>query len=442
MSAQREQPGFGAFDDHRPPERDVIDDCVHCGFCLETCPTYLLWGAEADSPRGRIVLISDALQSDHPLSDETVTHLDRCLGCMACVSSCPSGVRYDRLIQRARPQVERNHRRSPRERALRSLLTTTLPHPRRLRLLAPALAAGRRLGLVERLPAALAAPARVSPDVPLRRTLGTGVPERTAARGPARGRVGLLLGCVQRVFYPEVHRATVSVLAAEGFEVLAPRAPDCCGALELHSGGEEAAVRRARETIAAFDALGVDHVVVNAAGCGSAMKEYGDLLDTDAARAFSTRVRDICELLAEFEPRAPRAPLPMRVVYHDACHLAHAQRIRETPRRLLRAIPQLELLEVGTERDVCCGSAGIYNLVAPEAAAALGIRKARHLAATGADAITAGNPGCAAQLSLHLRQLGADLPIYHPVQLLARSLDLTGTSARSSARTWRRSGAA
>jgi len=430
---------FGAFDAHRPPEREVIDDCVHCGFCLETCPTYLLWGAEADSPRGRIVLISDGLGSDEPLTGDTIAHFDRCLGCMACVSSCPSGVRYDRLIERVRPQVERHHRRPPRDRALRWLLCATLPHPRRLRLLAPALSAGRLLGLIDKLPDALGAPARVAPDVPLRRTLRTGVPERTPARGPSRGRVGLLLGCVQRVFYPEVHRATVHVLAAEGFEVLAPRLPDCCGALELHSGGEEAAVRRARETIAAFDALGVDHVVVNAAGCGSAMKGYGELLETDAARAFSARVRDVCELLAEVEPRAPRGPLPMRVVYHDACHLAHAQRVRDAPRRLLSEIPELELLEVGAEREVCCGSAGIYNLVAPEAAAQLGVRKARHLAATGADAIAAGNPGCAAQLSLHLRGLGTELPIYHPVALLARSLNVTGTSARSSGRTWRRS---
>ncbi len=415
-----------AFDLHRPPEQSVIDDCVHCGFCLDTCPTYVLWGAEADSPRGRIVLMNDGLNTDTGLSDETVTHLDRCLGCMACVTACPSGVRYDRLIERARPQVERHHRRSPGERALRRLLFETLPHPRRLRALAPMLAAGRRLGLERRLPDRLAAVARVAPQAPIGRAARLGVPERTPAQGPPRGRVGLLLGCVQRVFYPGVHRATVDVLAAEGFEVLAPRVPGCCGALEFHSGEEPAAIRRAQQTIAAFaDAGGgaeLDHVVINAAGCGSAMKEYGDLLGTPAARAFAGRVRDVSELLGSVKARAGRGPVPLRVAYHDACHLAHAQGVRQPPRELLQAIPDLELLEVTVERDVCCGSAGIYNLVQAEAAADLGARKARNLIDTGAQAIAAGNPGCAAQLDLHLRRLGTPLPIHHPVELVARSI--------------------
>ncbi len=414
-----------AFDLHRPPEQSVIDDCVHCGFCLDTCPTYVLWGAEADSPRGRIVLINDGLNSDTGLSDETVTHLDRCLGCMACVTACPSGVRYDRLIERARPQVERHHQRSPGEQLLRRLLFETLPHPKRLRVLAPILAAGRRLGIERRLPERLAAVARVAPSAPTGRAARLGVPERTPAVGRPRGRVGLLLGCVQRIFYPGVHRATVDVLAAEGFEVFAPRLPGCCGALEFHSGEEPAAIRRAQETIAAFaDAggAGLDHVVINAAGCGSAMKEYGDLLGTPAARAFADRVRDVSELLGSVKARAGRGPVPLRVVYHDACHLAHAQGVRAAPRELLRAIPDLELLEVAVERDVCCGSAGIYNLVQPDAAADLGARKARNLIDTGAQAIAAGNPGCAAQLDVHLRRLGTPLPIHHPVELVARSI--------------------
>jgi glycolate oxidase iron-sulfur subunit len=208
-----------------------------------------------------------------------------------------------------------------------------------------------------------------------------------------------------------------------GFELVAPAAPDCCGALEFHSGEEPAAVRRAQDTIAAFAQAGVDHVVVNAAGCGSAMKEYGDLLDTPEARAFSEKVRDVSELLASVPPRAPRGPVPLRVAYHDACHLAHAQGVRSAPREVLRSIPRLELVEVGAEREICCGSAGIYNLVQPEAAAELGARKARHLIETGAQAIAAGNPGCAAQLDLHLRQLGCPLPIHHPVELLSRSID-------------------
>ncbi|MGZ4292754.1 MAG: (Fe-S)-binding protein [Solirubrobacteraceae bacterium] len=411
-----------AFDLHRPPEQDVIDDCVHCGFCLETCPTYVLWGAEADSPRGRIVLANDGLNAAEEMSEEMVTHFDRCLGCMACVTACPSGVRYDRLIERVRPQVERHHRRTPAERALRRLLFETLPHPRRLRALAPMLAASRKLGLERRLPERLAAVAKVAPQVPSGRAAKAGVPELTPAMGATRGRVGLLLGCVQRVFYPDVHRATVHALSAEGFEVVAPKLPNCCGALEFHSGEEPAAVRRAQETIAAFERAGVEHVVVNAAGCGSAMKEYGELLGTAEARAFSENVRDVSELLAAVEPRAPRGPVPLRVAYHDACHLAHAQGVRIPPRELLRGIPQLELVEVGSEREICCGSAGIYNLVQPDAAAELGERKARHLIDTGAQAIAAGNPGCAAQLDLHLRQLGCPLPIHHPVELVSRSI--------------------
>ncbi len=411
-----------AFDLHRPPQQEIVDDCVHCGFCLETCPTYVLWGAEADSPRGRIVLINDGLNAEGPMSDEMVTHFDRCLGCMACVTACPSGVRYDRLIERVRPQVERRHRRTPGERALRKLLFETLPHPKRLRALAPMLAASRRLGAERALPARLAAMAKVAPQPPVGRAAKAGVPELTPATGTTRGRVGLLLGCVQRVFYPNVHRATVHALSAEGFEVVAPVHPDCCGALEFHSGAEAAAARRAQETMAAFTQAGVDHVVVNAAGCGSAMKEYGDLLGTAEARAFAEKVRDVSELLASVDARAPRGPVPLRVAYHDACHLAHAQGVRTAPRELLRAIPDLELVEVGTERDVCCGSAGIYNLVQPEAAAELGARKARNLIETGAQAIAAGNPGCTAQLDLHLRQLGCPLPMYHPVELVSRSI--------------------
>ena len=411
-----------AFDALRPPEQSVIDDCVHCGFCLDTCPTYQLWGAEADSPRGRIVLMAEGLTAGSELSDEMVTHFDRCLGCMACVTACPSGVRYDRLIERVRPQVERQHERPRSERALRRLLYETLPHPKRLRALMPMLAAGRRLGVEEHLPDQLALMAKVAPRT---QPATPALPERTPAVGAQRGRVGVLLGCVQRVFYPQVHAATIAVLAAEGFEVLAPRVPDCCGALELHGGAEESALRRARATIAAFakaSNAGLDYIVVNAAGCGSAMKDYGELLGTPEAEEFSSRVRDVSELLGSIESRAPRGKVPLRVAYHDACHLAHAQGVRSEPRELLRAIPALELVEVAAERELCCGSAGIYNLVAPEAAAELGARKARHLLETGAQVIAAGNPGCAAQLDMHLRQLGQPIPIQHPVELVWRSL--------------------
>jgi glycolate oxidase iron-sulfur subunit len=411
-----------AFDDHRPPERSVLEDCVHCGFCLSTCPTYLLWADEADSPRGRIVLMDEGLRPDSTLTEEMVAHFDRCLGCMACVTACPSGVRYDRLIERVRPQVERHHRRPPAQRALRRLLFATLPHPRRLRALAPALALMRGVR-ADRLPGWAGALLRAAPRTPVREALRSRLPQRTAPLGAPRGRVGLLLGCVQRVFFADVHRATIAVLAAEGFEVLAPPAPACCGALELHAGEERAAVARAQATIAVFAGLGeLDYVVTSSAGCGSAMKDYGEILETPAARAFSRRVRDVLELLGSLEPRAPRRTLPLRVAYHDACHLAHAQGIRAAPRQLLRAIPGLELLEVREEAAVCCGSAGVYSLLAPEAAYELGRRKARNLLATGAQAIAAANPGCAAQIGFHLAELGHPLAVHHPIQLLWRSI--------------------
>jgi glycolate oxidase iron-sulfur subunit len=412
---------MAAFDTRRPPQREIVEDCVHCGFCLDTCPTYALWANEADSPRGRIVLISEALDSADDLSDEMVTHWDRCLGCMACVTACPSGVRYDRLIERVRPQVERHHRRSLRERTLRRLIFSTLPHPRRLRALAPALPVARGLGFGN-VPGGFGALTRVAPRTRARKLLRSRLPARTAAVGERRGRVGLLLGCVQRVFYRDVQLAAISALAAEGFEVLAPPGPACCGALEFHAGEERRAVARAKQTIAAFDSLDVDYVLTTAAGCGSAMKEYGELLGTTDAQAFAGRVRDVTELLGSVDAMAPRGPVPLRVVYHDACHLAHAQGIREQPRALLRAIPELELVEVAAERELCCGSAGIYNLLEPQAGAELGARKAIHLLDTGADAIAAANPGCAAQLDYHLRELGHPLPIHHPIELVWRSI--------------------
>ena len=411
-----------AFDTFRAPQTELLEDCVHCGFCLDTCPTYVLWGNEADSPRGRIVLIGEGLRTDEPMSDEMVTHFDRCLGCMACVTACPSGVRYDRLIEQVRPQVERHHRRSLFERGLRRMLFGTLPHPRRLRTLAPLMIAGRKLGS-DRIPGRVGMLAKVAPQLSMRELRGTGFPEHMPAVGEQRGRVGVLLGCVQRVFYADVQRATIATLAAEGFEVFAPQLPECCGALEMHSGEEPAAVTRAEATIAAFNAIeGLDYVVTSAAGCGSAMKEYGELVGTPDAQRFAERVVDVTELLGSVEPRAPRGPVPLKVVYHDACHLAHAQKVREQPRAMLRTIPGLELLENPVEPDICCGSAGVYNMLQPEAGADLGVRKARNLLDTGADAMAAANPGCVAQLDRHFRDLGRPLPIYHPVELVWRSI--------------------
>ena len=394
-----------AWDDTRPPELDLIKDCVHCGFCLPTCPSYAVFEEEMDSPRGRIVLMRIGHEEGSEVSAEMTTHLDRCLGCMACVTACPSGVQYDRLIERARPQIERHGPRSRRERLLRRGIFALFTHPGRLRAAVPF------MNLPVPKPFGHLAP-KVSTRAAMRR-----LPEVTPAVGERRGRVAFMQGCVQRVFFNDVNAATVRVLAAEGWEVHAPRQPRCCGALQLHTGVEDEARELARRTIDAYD--GFDRVIVNVAGCGSAMKEYGYLFEGDErAEAFSAKVLDVHELLASGEPRATRRPLPLKVAYHDACHLAHAQGVREQPRALLRGIPGLELVEPA-DWELCCGSAGIYNLVQPEPAAELGRRKAANLAATGAEAIAAANPGCAIQIAAYMEE---PVPIHHPMTLLDHSI--------------------
>jgi glycolate oxidase iron-sulfur subunit len=408
-----------AWDGERAPELSLIDDCVHCGFCLPTCPTYVLWGEEMDSPRGRIVLMKSGHEEGSSVSTELVGHLDNCLGCMACVTACPSGVQYDKLIEDTRGQVERNFSRSPGDRAFRRLVFALFPHPGRLRALAPLMPLARASARLP-LPARLRSLARLAPSGATRRRL----PERFPAEGESRGSVALLQGCVQRVFFNHVNEATARVLAAEGFDVHAPRLPRCCGALQLHTGYDHSATQLAKKTIEAFEAY--DHVVVNAAGCGSAMKDYGHLLRedegwADRAERFAAKVCDVTELLAEAEPRAKRHPLPMKVAYHDACHLAHAQGVRAQPRELLGAIPELELVEPA-DWEICCGSAGVYNLVKPEPAAELGERKARNLLDTGADVVAAANPGCAIQISAHSERLGRRLPVRHPMELLHTSI--------------------
>jgi glycolate oxidase iron-sulfur subunit len=426
--------GGSAFDARRPPDPSLIEACVHCGFCLPTCPTYALWGEEMDSPRGRLVLMQRGLEGGSDMSRMSI-HFDRCLGCMACVTACPSGVRYDLLIEATRPQVERNARRPRGERVFRRALFALVTHPRRLRLLAPLLALHRGLGissLVRRSGALRRAPRlraleRLAPLTPPARQVPA-LPGRVRARGSPRGRVGLLLGCVQRVLFSQVNAATARVLAAEGFDVEAPARPRCCGALQLHTGFEPEAIDRAKDTIAALD--GYDLIAVNAAGCGSAMKGYAHLLRDETgwaerATRFSAKVRDVAELLAEVEPLATRHPLPIRVAYHDACHLAHAQGIRAEPRALLSAIPELQLVEPA-EWEICCGSAGVYNILQPDAAFDLGRRKAERLLATEADVIAAGNPGCVLQIAAHLRELGRPLPVYHPIEILDRSIGRGG----------------
>lgn len=440
VGARREESGSSAnpaFDAHHPPDPELIRDCVHCGFCLPTCPTYLLFGEEMDSPRGRIYLMREGHEGE-PLTDEMVRHFDLCLGCLACVTACPSGVQYEKLIEATRQQVERRYARTWADRLFRELIFTLFPYPRRLKALAGTLLPYKALGgrwlmrntpLRSLLPQRLRALESLTPELP---DTNETVPALTAAKGPRRARVGLLTGCVQRVFFPHVNAATVRVLSADGCEVVAPARQGCCGALSLHAGREAEAIAFARTTIDTFERAGVDAVVVNVAGCGSAMKEYAHLLRDDAtyaerARRFSASVRDVSEFLEELGPSAIRHPLPAVAAYHDACHLAHGQGIRRQPRDLLRRIPGLELREIA-ESEICCGSAGIYNLLEPEPAAALGDRKARNILASGAELLVTSNPGCLLQIRASLDRLGRPLPLAHPMELLDASIGGNGSN--------------
>ena len=419
-----------AFDEHHPPSMELIDDCVHCGFCLTTCPTYSLWGEEMDSPRGRIDLMKQGLLGD-PLSPTMVGHFDACLGCMACVTACPSGVQYNRLIEQTRAQVERRHQRTRAERALRGAIFALFPHPKRLRALRGPLRAYqkfgvdrlvRRSGLLERLAPSLAAMEALAPSL----SKPERVLPRVSAQGPRRAVVGMLTGCVQREFFPAVNAATARVLSAEGCDVINPRAQGCCGALSAHTGREEEALRYARALIDTFDDAGVEYIVVNAAGCGSSMKEYADVLAddpayADRARDFSSRVRDMSEILIELGPVARRHPLKAVAAYHDACHLAHAQGVRTQPRELLRGIPGLEVREIA-DPEICCGSAGVYNILNPEPARELGDRKAANVLATEAELLITANPGCLMQVAASLRRTGGSISLAHTAQVLDASI--------------------
>jgi glycolate oxidase iron-sulfur subunit len=425
-----------AFDGHHAPDQALISDCVHCGFCLPACPTYLLWGEEMDSPRGRILLMDLTSRGEVGMSAEVVRHWDACLGCMACVDACPSGVQYNRLIEQVRPQIERRFARTWRARASRAALFAVLPHPRRMRTLASAVALTQATGLraalrakpFQRLvPPTLRRLDSMAPSIRVGDLKVRG-PRRLVPKGRQVRRVAMLTGCVQDAFFAHVNRATARVLAAHGCEVLVPPLQSCCGALELHAGREGPALERMRRLIAQMEALKVDTIVVNAAGCGSAMKEYGALLADDPfwsarAAAFSAKVGDVMEVIAELDVQLPARlhPLPARVAYHDACHLAHAQGVRIQPRAVLSRIPGLELMTL-QESDVCCGSAGIYNLVAPQAADDLGARKAANVIASGAEVLTAGNGGCLLQIQAALRRAGHPLPAVHPVELLDASV--------------------
>jgi len=427
-----EEPKPSNFDAHHPPGKALLADCVHCGFCLPACPTYQLWNEEMDSPRGRIYMMDRAAAGVTPLDKTFQRHMDNCLGCMACMTACPSGVQYDKLIEDTRGQVERNTRRGIGDTLFRKLLFATFPHPARLRAMARPLRfyqrsglqkAVRASGVLNLLPKRFAAMEALLPIVPARRDP---VPALTPTTGKRR-RVGMLTGCVQSVFFSRVNEATARVLAAEGCEVVTPENQPCCGALMVHSGLEEQASVMARRIIEIFEQANVDTIVINAAGCGSTMKLYGHLLRDDPewserAQAFAAKCRDISEILSELPPRAERNSLRLRVAYHDACHLRHAQGVYRQPRQALAAIPALEVVEIA-EPTLCCGSAGVYNLLQPGPAAELGDRKVENLLAAQAEAVVSANPGCLLQLMAGLRRRGEKtLPAFHMVELLDASI--------------------
>jgi glycolate oxidase iron-sulfur subunit len=427
------------------PSPALIDKCVHCGFCLPTCPTYLLWGEEMDSPRGRIYLMKANVEGRVELNASYVEHFDRCLGCLACVTACPSGVQYAPLIEKSRAQIENRYSREKNDGLFRAVLMAIVPYPARMRLaMLPLLVLGpllRRIPRGSRSAAPVSTPPEATQGSVWRRIAAairlappvswSGLVNHVAVHTPAVGserlKAGLLVGCVQRLSFAKVNDATVRVLAAEGCSVHAPAAQGCCGALPLHAGRIDQARALAKHNIEVFERAGVDRIAVNAAGCGSAMKDYGELFADDpawAARAaaIAAKVRDVTELLVELgDQRAVRRRLAARVVYHDACHLAHGQGVRVQPRTLLQGIPGIELL-TPAESEICCGSAGIYNLVQPEPAAQLGARKVGHLAALSPDMIATANPGCTLQIAAAARGLGHDWPIFHPIELIDASI--------------------
>jgi len=379
-----------------------------------------------------------ALEGKAQITDDFARHFDTCLGCMACVTACPSGVEYDKLLEATRPQLERHIVRTNGDRLFRRLIFSLFPYPERLRWIALKLWAYQRFGLqrlvratglLNILPARLRAMEAMAPSVTLAGAFSS-MPSVIPAVGTKRKRVAMLLGCVQRIFFSDVNQATVRVLAAEGCEVVIPQGQGCCGALMLHAGLEEDAAAMARQFIDAFETelSNVDVIVINAAGCGSTLKNYGHLLRDDPdyatkAKTLAAKCRDISEVLSELEPRAPRHPVPLRIAYHDACHLQHAQQVTKEPRQVLAAIPELQVYEI-PEAGLCCGSAGIYNLVEPEAAQELGSRKARHVVTTGADVVVSSNPGCLLQIktALQSEEKGRTLRTMHLVELVDASI--------------------
>ncbi|MBE9116170.1 4Fe-4S dicluster domain-containing protein [Lusitaniella coriacea LEGE 07157] len=425
------------FDKRNPPSQDLIDTCVHCGFCLATCPSYRVIGTEMDSPRGRIYLMDAVKKGEAALVPATTQHFDSCLGCLACVTTCPSGVEYDRLIAATRPQVERNQQRNLGDKIIRTLIFNLFPYPKRLSFFLPFFWAYqktglqkqvRQTGLLKKVFPRLAAMDSVLPQIDLN-SLSNSLPDVIPAQGEKRYRVGVILGCVQRLFFSGVNEATIRVLTANGCEVVIPKTQGCCAALPAHQGQEQQAQTLAKQMIDSFAQTEVDAIIINAAGCGHTLKEYGHILGEDPeyrdrAQAFSTKVKDVQEFLVAIGLTAPLHPLKegeLNIAYQDACHLLHGQKISLQPRQLLREIPGVKLKEP-VDAALCCGSAGVYNLLQPEVADELGQQKVENLLNTGAELIVSANPGCSLQILKHLQLNGQTIQIKHPMELLDASI--------------------
>jgi glycolate oxidase iron-sulfur subunit len=407
-AAQLQDPGVAASE-------PILRKCVHCGFCTATCPTYVLLGDELDSPRGRIYLIKEMLENDRPASAEVALHVDRCLSCLACMTTCPSGVHYQHLIDHARVHVEKTYRRPLRERGLRALLAAVLPYPRRFAAALALVPFARPFASV--LPARVRAMLELVPARPRPANVGADGRRVFAADGGRRARVGLLLGCVQTVLDPSINAATIRVLTRAGCEVVT--ISGCCGSLVHHLGRERDALEFGARVLGQVGAElrggGLDALVANASGCGTHAKDYGHLfrnhsLAGPAAEA-SARARDVTELLAEIGLPPVRDPPRLTVAYHSACSMQHGQKIDEPPRALLRQAG-FTVREIA-EGHLCCGSAGTYNILQPEIAARLRERKIGNVARTGAEIVATGNIGCITQLAA-----GTDIPIVHTVELL------------------------
>jgi glycolate oxidase iron-sulfur subunit len=397
--------------------------CVHCGLCLDACPTYRSLHIESESPRGRIHLVRAAAEGRIDLNERFAGHLNLCLMCRACETACPSGVKYGRIAEAARAEL--GPPGSPLARAVANFaFTSLLPFPARLRTVARLLRFCQRSGLdriVQKiLPARLREMNEMLPAVPDR--FFAPAAEVMPAIGERRARVGMLGGCVMSVLFSEINEATLRVLRLNGCEVVLPKSQVCCGALNIHNGETTAAKRMARQNIDAFLAAKLDAVIVNAAGCGAAMKEYGHLLRDDPAyaekaAAFSRLVKDASEFLVALGPIAPRGRIELTVSYQDPCHLAHGQKVRSQPRELLKAIPGLKLIEMGGS-DRCCGSAGIYNLTHPEMSQELLKEKMQSIAETGVAAVVAPNPGCMLQLRYGAQRYGPAVRVFHLMDLI------------------------